>query len=66
MTSLLEESKVNTYSVFRGEANRVETVDWTFPQLHNEQLPIGAKKRLDGFATFDISRQSIILLELEI
>ena len=44
MTSLLEESKVSTYSVLRREANRVETVDSTFPQLHNEQLPIGAKK----------------------
>ena len=47
MTSLLEESKVSTYSVLRGEANRVETVDWTFPQLHSEQLPIGAKKLKD-------------------
>ena len=44
VTSLLEESKVSAYSVLRREANRVETVDWTFPQLHNEQLPIGAKK----------------------
>ena len=47
MTSLLKESKVSTYSVLRREANRVETVDWTFPQLHNEQLPIGAKKLED-------------------
>ena len=47
VTSLLEESKVSTYSVLRREANRVETVDWTFPQLHNEQLPIGAKKLKD-------------------
>ena len=47
MTSLLEESKVSSYSVLRREANRVETVDSTFPQLHNKQLPIGAKKLKD-------------------
>ena len=46
MTSLLKESKVSTYSVLR-EANKVETVDLTFPQLHNEQLPIGSKKLKD-------------------
>ena len=47
VTSLLEESKVSTYSVLRREANRVETVDWTVPQLNNEQLPIGVKKLKD-------------------
>ena len=47
VTSLLEESKVSTSSVLRRKANRVETVDWTFPQLHNEHLPIGAKKLKD-------------------
>ena len=47
VTSLLEESKVSAYSVLRREVNRVETFDWTFPQLHNEQLPIGAKKLKD-------------------
>ena len=47
VTSLLEESKVSTYSVLRKEANRVETVDWTFSQLYNEQLPIRAKKLKD-------------------
>ena len=45
VTSLLEESKVSTYSVLQREANRVETID--FPQLLNEQLPIGAKKLKD-------------------
>ena len=47
VTSLQEESKVSTYSVLQREANRVKTVDWTFPQLHNELLPIGAKKLKD-------------------
>ena len=66
VTSLLKESKVSTYSVLRREANRVETVD--FPQLHNEQLPIGAKKLKDlmDFLPLISARQSTILLTLEI
>ena len=39
--------KLALTQVLRREANSVETVDWTFPQLHNEQLPLGPKKLKD-------------------
>ena len=46
--SLANEYEGKTYSALRRGATRLCSADWTFPQLHNELLPVTVKKLKDS------------------
>ena len=47
VTSLSPDAEISSYSVLRRETPRAASIDWDFPELHKDPLPIGTKKHKD-------------------